>query len=94
MPGQITEDDLKRIRDLVTSDSIALQKWGSVVDHIVASSSDELRIKKLLRSGDFEDAVLQSLRIWYAAGAERADLVRVLRDQKLNVLADAVSEIL
>ena len=85
--GHIPVEGLIRLRDLVIKDPIALERWWLVTDHIVTSPSDALRIKKLIKEGHYEEAVMQSLLVWNAAGDRRADLVKILRDKGLNLLA-------
>ena len=88
----VSTDELLALRDFVVKDSLALQKWGRVVDRIVTSPADALRIKRTLNSlndGSFEEAVLQSLRLFYSRGGSHAELADVLRSESigLNALA-------
>ena len=82
-----TQQMLVTIRDLACSDQVALDKWPVVVDHIVQSAADILRIKDLLNNFKFHEGVLQTLNIWWGAGRDQVDLVQVLRNLKLNSLA-------
>ena len=88
----VSQDELLALRNMVVQDTLALQKWGQVVDRIVTSAADALRIKRTLNSlndGSFEEAVLQSLRLFYGRGGSRSELVDVLRSESigLNALA-------
>lgn len=87
---RIPVEEMIRVRDLVCEDPVALDKWSRIVDHIVLSQPDRLRVRGLLRADPprYEDAVLQTLNLWAAYGAdERANLDKVFRDLKLNALA-------
>ena len=80
---------MRNLRDLVLNDTIAIEKWPQIIDHIVTPRDDEVRLKKLFyRDDNYGEAVLQSLRIWHGYGEERrSDLDRVLGDHELDLLA-------
>ena len=85
-------DELQALRDIVVQDTLAPQKWGRVVDRIVTSPADTHRIKRTMNSlddGSFEEAVLQSLRLFYSRGGSHGELADVLRSESigLNALA-------
>ena len=84
--------EVLRLRDLIIKNQVALQKWSMVVGYIVKSPADEHRIKSLLRKHDYEEAVLQSLRLWNEYGDKGADLLQVLRDGDLNSLSGTQAE--
>ena len=67
-------------------DPVAIWKWELFVDHIIISTADNLRIKKLLKRDEYEGAVLLSLQIWKGYGKDPADLVKVLEQLELNSL--------
>ena len=80
---------MRNLRDLVLNDTIGIEKWPRIIDHIVTPGADEVRLKNLFyRDKNYGEVVLQSLRIWHGYGEERrSDLDRVLRDHKLDLLA-------
>lgn len=57
------------------------------------SPSEVLRIKGLIRRGDYAEAVLNSLQVWNAGGKGRPDLLLVLRNLGLNVLAREIGKV-
>ena len=81
------DNNLVSLRNLVVHDPTALQKWGTLVDHIVQLPEDKQRINDLLDKGTYERAVLDSIRLWDGLGDDRADLIKVFRDHGLNSLA-------
>ena len=85
----LSPDKLLALRDIVVQDPLALQKWGRVVDRIVTSPADALRIKLTLNDRSFEEAVLQSLQLFYSLGGSHSELAEVLRSETigLNALA-------
>src|SRR5688500_2379980 len=89
--ARIGEGDgyLYKIRHLVLNDSVALGKWATLVDHLLANSnaSDVLKIKGLLRDYNYQEAVLQTLQIWQASGAGQGKLMQVLGAEGLGALA-------
>ena len=85
----VTSADVVSIRDLVVRDPVALDKWPTIIDHIVISAADKYKVKRGLRKTDpdLEGVVLRSLQIWHGYGSDRADLVAVLWEHGLKALA-------
>ena len=87
-----------QVRDVIVKNPVALRKWTTILDQILLSEVDKMRIKNSIREGYYEEAVLESLNIWqgygHEAGAESADLTRVLQGQQLNALAVIVGRLL
>ena len=88
----VSPDELLTLRDIVMQDTLSIHKWGQVVDFIVTSPTDALRIKHRLSSLNdvsIEEAVLQSLRLFYSRGGSHAELADLLRSDSigLNALA-------
>ena len=82
-----SDEKLLTLRALLASDSVALQKWEQVIDNIANQPGDVLRIKKMLKDGEFEKAVLQTLQVWWSRGGQRPDLAAVLEVEGLDALA-------
>ena len=86
----VSQEDLITIRDIIIGDPIALQRWSLIVNYVVDSKTEELRITKLITNGGYEEAVLQTLRCWYSSlGAEGTlqAFVEVLRRRGLVTVA-------
>ena len=78
-----------KLRDIILQDPVAIDKWPRIVNSLIeATAADDIaRIKRLLnKDGDYAEAVLQTLTIWYGYGNEAADLLQVLRQHGLNAL--------
>jgi hypothetical protein len=91
--ASLSTELLVTIRDLVVRDPVALDKWPTVVDHIVGLAADSSQIKKLFKDGEYHEAVLQSLYIWWQAGGARADLLKVLQEFGLNEISGKLTTI-
>ena len=76
-----SSDLLVGIGQLVLTEPAAWSNWPRVVDKLL-QASDAAKIKKLM-----EGAVLESLHTWISYGKDRRDLVGVLRELGLSLLA-------
>ena len=80
---------LVTLRGLVIADPVAIRGWSTVVDDIVNSPVERLRIKHKLedgKHGGIEEGILRSLESFYSEGGTLDDLLSILRAQGLNAL--------
>ena len=84
---------LLHMRGIMIKDPITLLKWHMIVDSIVKSEPDKLRIKTCLGEGRYEEAVLQTLNIWNSSQGELVELITVLQCLGLNSVAGKLKRI-
>ena len=73
-----------RIRDVIVTDVVALKKWSVVLDHLLSSEVDIVRIKDMLEKNRYAEAVLETLQF---TNCDLDHVLEVLRSQRLNSLA-------